>query len=384
MKANILIVENERIIAYDIKNCLENSGYNVIGIVAYGEQAIEKVAELHPDLILMDMMLKGDMNGIEAAAEIVAHFNIPVVYLTACSDASNLQKAKTTQPFGYILKPFEETQLITTIEIALNRHQTEVVMREALEKEKQERKIKSQFVSMVSHEFRNPLSNIFNYTELLSTYSHQLTEATKDEYIHHIQKSVKYLDNLLTDVLLIGKAEIGKYQFNPTPMDLEKFCKDLVSDIQFSSKENHNIIFTVQGNRNILEDTNMSQNSQVLTKTNTLHCLDEKLLHHILNNLLGNAIKYSPEGGTVRFDLFFVQEEVIFRIQDNGIGIPEADQEELFSSFQRGGNVGKIPGNGLGLAIVKQYVDLHNGEINFASKVGVGTTFIVSLPVHNH
>jgi signal transduction histidine kinase len=100
--------------------------------------------------------------------------------------------------------------------------------------------------------------------------------------------------------------------------------------------------------------------------------------------LLAKAIKYSPDGGTVRFDLFFIQEEVIFRIQDEGIGIPEADQENLFTSFQRGGNVGKIPGNGLGLAIVKHYVDLHGGEINFASKVGVGTTFIVNLPIYNN
>ncbi|MCM0591752.1 MAG: ATP-binding protein [Gloeotrichia echinulata IR180] len=384
MKANILIVEDERIIAYDIKNCLENSGYNVVGMVAYGELAIEKAGELHPDLILMDVMLKGKMNGIEATAEIVTHFNIPVVYLTAYSDASNLQRAKTTQPFGYVLKPFEETQLITTIEIALNKHQTELVMRQALEKEQEDRKIKSHFVSMVSHEFRNPLSNIFNYTELLSNYSSQLNEATKDEYIHNIQKSVKYLDHLLTDVLLIGKAEIGKHQFNPAPMDLEDFCKDLVSEIKVSASKNHNIIFTIQGSSKILEDTSTSKNSPLLTKTNQLPCLDEKLLRHILTNLLANAIKYSPDGGTVRFDLFFIQEEVIFRIQDEGIGIPEADQENLFTSFQRGGNVGKIPGNGLGLAIVKHYVDLHGGEINFASKVGVGTTFIVNLPIYNN
>jgi signal transduction histidine kinase len=107
--------------------------------------------------------------------------------------------------------------------------------------------------------------------------------------------------------------------------------------------------------------------------------LDEKLLRHILTNLISNAIKYSPQAGTVSFDLFCLQKEAIFRIQDYGIGIPIADQEKLFDYFHRGSNVGRIPGSGLGLAIVKHYVELHGGEITFASKVGVGTTFIVTL-----
>lgn len=97
--------------------------------------------------------------------------------------------------------------------------------------------------------------------------------------------------------------------------------------------------------------------------------------------MLTNAVKYSPNGETVKFDLFCLQEEAIFRIQDKGIGIPYTDQEELFNEFHRCRNVGKIPGNGLGLSIVKQYVDLHGGDISFVSKEGVGTTFIVSIPL---
>jgi signal transduction histidine kinase len=374
MKEKILVVENEIIIACDIKTCLEKAGYIVPAIAAYGEHAIAKAAELRPDLVLMDVMLKGEMSGIEAAAEIGNRFNIPVVYLTAYSDQSNLQKAKTTQPFGYILKPFEETQLITTIEIALNKHQTEVVMREALEKEKEYQKSQSRFFSMVSHEFRNPLNNIFTCTELLTDHKLKLNEAKKDEYLNHIQNSVQHLENLLSDILLIGKAEIDKSQFNPESLDLEKFCKNLVADIKLSAKKNHSIIFTIQGSSASTGNTIVAPNSKLIS-------LDEKMLRHILTNLLTNAVKYSPQGGTVRFDLFYVPGEVIFRIQDEGIGIPEADQENLFSSFKRGSNVGSIPGNGLGLAIVKHYVDLHGGEISFASKPGIGTTFIVNLPI---
>ncbi|MBD6614722.1 hybrid sensor histidine kinase/response regulator [Komarekiella sp. 'clone 1'] len=383
MKEKILVVEDEIIVGEDIKYCLEKSGYTVPDVAIYGKQAIESVAKLHPDLVLIDVMIKGDVNGIETAEEIVNRFNIPVVYLTDYSDNEILQKAKSTQPFGYIFKPLEETQLITTIEIALNKHQTEMVMRDALEREKEIRKIKSRFISMISHEFRNPLSNIFTYSEVLANYSHQLNEVQKCEYILHIQKSVKHLEHLLSDVLLIGKAETCSSSVNAAPLDLENLCKDLVTEIQFNTDNNHKIIFTIQEGCRIIEDISALPNS-LLTPQYQLPCLDEKLLRHILTNLLINALKYSPQGGTVHFDLFCVQGEAIFRIQDEGIGIPETDQENLFNSFYRGSNVGKIPGHGLGLAIVKHYVELHGGEITFASKVGRGTTFIVSVPFQNN
>jgi len=382
VKKKILVVEDEKIIACDIKYCLEKSGYIVPAIAAYGQQAIEKAAEFQPDLVLMDVMLKGNMNGIEAAEQIVNLFKIPVIYLTAYSDESTLNKAKITQPFGYILKPFEEIQLITTIEIALNKYQQEAIIREALEKEKEMRALKSNFISMVSHEFSNPLSTILMSTELLAHYSQQLNEAKKNEYIHHIQNAVKHMNQLMSDVLVIGKVEVGQVSFDPIPLDIENFCQDLIAEIELSAGDQHKIIFTIQGGCTDRENASVLQNSRLLATKTQLPCLDEKLLRHILTNLLFNAIKYSPQGGIIRFEVFSLQEEAIFRIQDEGIGIPESDQENLFNSFHRGSNVGKVPGHGLGLAIVKQYVELHGGQITFSSKVGVGTTFIVSLPFY--
>lgn len=394
---NILVVEDERIIACDIRNFLERSGYNVSAIVAYGEHAIQKAEALEPDLILMDVMLKGEMSGIEAAEEIYSRFHIPVVYLTAYSDENTLAKAKHTQPFGYILKPFDETQLITTIEIALSRHQNEMVMREALAKEKTLRQLKSQFVSRVSHEFRNPLSAIITSTELLVVQGAQINDNKKTEYLNHIKKAATHMTELLGDVLLVGQGEVGKVYLKRAPVNLEKFCKDLTEEIQLCTKNANRIIFTAQGRcAKQSEDNTSTSDLRCLEKnsantatnftstkevTTQLPVLDEKLLRHILTNLLTNAVKYSPNGETVKFDLFCLQEEAIFRIQDKGIGIPYTDQEELFNEFHRCRNVGKIPGNGLGLSIVKQYVDLHGGDISFVSKEGVGTTFIVSIPL---
>lgn len=128
---NILVVEDERIVANDIKFSLQSLGYAVPAIAASGEEAIRKVAELRPDLVLMDINLKGDMDGVEAAARIYTCWHIPIVYLTAHSDRNTLQRATAVGAFGYILKPFEEPDLLTTIETALNRYQLEKKLRES-------------------------------------------------------------------------------------------------------------------------------------------------------------------------------------------------------------------------------------------------------------
>lgn len=161
-------------------------------------------------------------------------------------------------------------------------------------------------------------------------------------------------------MLLIGKAEAGKLKLELKPLDPTQFCRQLVEEMQLSAGIQYAITFINQG-----ECSNV--------------CLDEKLLRHILSNLLLNAIKYSPQGGTVHF-VVDCEQEIIFRVQDYGIGIPEANQAQLFKSFHRASNVGTISGTGLGLAIVKKSVDLHGGKIAVQSEVGVGTTFTVMLP----
>jgi signal transduction histidine kinase len=240
------------------------------------------------------------------------------------------------------------------------RKQAEVEIYNALEKEKELGELKSRFVTTTSHEFRTPLSTILSSTEILERYNHKLSEDKKIQHLQRIQATAKNMTYLLNDVLLIGKAEAGKLELQPTPLELVQFCRDLVEEIQISTLT-HTIVFCSED------------------KCTTTY-VDEKLLRHILSNLLSNAIKYSPQGGLVHFDLVCQQEEVIFRVQDQGIGIPSDDQVKLFDSFHRASNVGTISGTGLGLAIVKKSVDLHGGSIAVKSEVGVGTTFIVTIP----
>jgi len=124
-KTNILIVEDESIVAKDIQHSLKKLGYTVVGICSNGDDAIKTAEEMSPDLVLMDIMLKGDMSGIEAADQIRQRMNIPVIYLTAYADESTLNKAKVTEPYGYIIKPFKEIDLHTAIEMAIYKHEKE-------------------------------------------------------------------------------------------------------------------------------------------------------------------------------------------------------------------------------------------------------------------
>lgn len=133
-KTEILIVEDERIVAADMKISLNRLGYDVCGMVISGEKAVKKAEELHPDLVLMDIKLSGEMDGIEAASIIRSRIDIPVIYLTAHADKKTLERAKKTEPYGYVLKPFEDRELNAAIEMALHKHKLEKMLKEKEEK----------------------------------------------------------------------------------------------------------------------------------------------------------------------------------------------------------------------------------------------------------
>ena len=169
------------------------------------------------------------------------------------------------------------------------------------------------------------------------------------------------MTRLLEDVLVIGKAEAGKLEFSPEPLDLEQFCGSLVDEMQLSAKTRHQLTLIHRGPGGAVT-------------------MDAKLLRQILTNLLYNAIKYSPDGGSIELEVTCEGDQALFRVADHGIGIPPAAHAHLFETFHRAENVGSIPGTGLGMAIVKKSVDLHRGTIEFSSEVGVGTVFVVRLP----
>ena len=492
-QARVLVVEDEIIVARTIANQLTQLGYNVVDIAASGAAALDKANRGRPNLVLMDIVLKGDMDGVTTANQIREQLDIPVVFLTAYADESTLQRAKITQPFGYIIKPFNPGELRVAVELALYKHELERDLREnreylatllrsmsdaviatddqgqvtfmnpaaetltgwsqteaagvavnrvfqlvdevtdlpvdnpvlqvlqanqvvylqdfvaliskngdcipigdcasplrrasgevngvvvvfwdisdrrqtellqkALEKERELNHLKSQFVSTVSHEFRNPLAIIRTATELLHIQGLAMPEAKMKSYLQRIKTAVQSMNQLMEEVLFMGRAEADRLLLHPAPLNLEQFCQDLIEECLVARNSVREIVFTSQAQA-------------------TGAVMDENLLRHILTNLLSNAMKYSPADSLVYFTLNVTTEaQVIFQVQDQGIGIPSGDQAQLYESFYRASNAGNIQGTGLGLAIVKKCVDLHQGQIQVDSEVGIGTTFTVTLPL---
>jgi signal transduction histidine kinase len=167
---------------------------------------------------------------------------------------------------------------------------------------------------------------------------------------------------LMEEVLLIGSFDAGKMQFKPALLELRTFMRRLVDEVLSATNRRCPIEF-------------------LLAETPTKVLADERLLQHIFTNVLTNAVKYSEAGQLVQFEIVCAGPDIICNVRDQGIGIPEADQEWLFSAFHRGRNVGDRPGTGLGLVIVKRCVDLHGGEIKVDSKPGEGTSVTLRLPI---
>lgn len=241
------------------------------------------------------------------------------------------------------------------------RKQAEAELFAAMQREKEMNEMKSRFVSMASHEFRTPLSGILSSTELLEHFGDKLDASQKAELIRGIADAVKRLNNLVNDVLVMGRSASGKLHFSPAPVDLRSLCGRVASEIRLADSQEHEIRLDYAVARQDLE-------------------MDEQLLALILTNLLSNATKYSALGSNVELKVVEEGADIRFDVVDHGIGIPPEDHARLFVSFYRASNVGQRPGTGLGLAIVKSAVETHGGRTAIDSRLGEGTTFRVTLP----
>jgi signal transduction histidine kinase len=228
-------------------------------------------------------------------------------------------------------------------------------------KQKELAELKSRFVSMASHEFRTPLSVIVSSSEMLEAYAARWPEQKKAEHFTRIRSAALGMTRMLDAILMIGRSDAGLLRFNPQPLEIGQFCGDVLSAIGDATGQRQRVVYRgPAGGERVLAD--------------------ETLLRHVLENLLGNALKYSQSGSSVELEVARQRGELMFRVIDRGIGISEEDQKHLFESFHRGTNVGSVSGTGLGLAIVRGATELHGGSISVHSEVGVGTSFTVRIP----
>ncbi len=248
----------------------------------------------------------------------------------------------------------------TVLDIS-ERKRAEDDIRAALERQTELNALRSRFVSMTSHEFRTPLATIQSSAELLEHYGERMPAGERQELLQSIKTGVQRMAGMLDRILLIGQSDAQMLDFKPHPTDLSALCATLAEEAR--------ALLPPDGLR--LETDFADAPAQGL--------FDEALLRHILSNLLSNAVRYSPDGGVIRFAVRRDGAATVFEVQDQGIGIPADELSHLFESFHRASNVGAIKGTGLGLAIVKKAVERHGGEISVQSAPGQGTCFTVRI-----
>jgi PAS domain S-box-containing protein len=237
-------------------------------------------------------------------------------------------------------------------------------LEEALLKEKDLNELKTKFLSLVSHEFKTPLTGIFSSANLLEKYTLTEQQNKREKHVNTIKSKVKYLDNILTDFLSVERLESGKVNYKFSDFPLSKVINEVVYDANMMLKDGQKINYP----KNI-DSINLN--------------FDEKILELILTNLIGNAVKYSSEKSIIDIDV--VEGEYLeIIIKDQGIGIPQNEQKHIFNRYFRAGNALVSQGTGIGLNIVKSHLENLGGSITFISKENKGSTFIMSIPVENN
>jgi signal transduction histidine kinase len=319
--------------------------------------------DLETDVLAMragaaDYLVKGNINSNQLERAIRYS-------LRHARDLEEIRKLNTELGQRVDLRTGELEKAVKKLEVtnkSLRHAQIEIT--KALNKEKELNELKSRFVTIASHEFRTPLSTILSSVSLISKYSEQEDEEKRHKHVSRIKTSVNNLKGILDDFLSLSKLEEGRIYNNPVEFDPIEFSEEVAEEMRSVAKTDQQIRCNFKKNREKI-------------------CLDKQVLKNVVINLLSNAIKYSPEGKPIDFSFEANIDILKIEIKDQGIGIPDEDQQHLFDRFFRANNAGNIQGTGLGLHIVKKYVDLLGGTISYESKVNLGTTFLISIPLNS-
>jgi PAS domain S-box-containing protein len=370
-------------IARELSNLIENANVPIFGVDKSGHinewnRVSEQLTEFSkdqvvgrklnsllavPDSVLnFDQVIRNALHNIpgsEIELPLITRTGKQLILLLSASPRRSIQNETT----GVIFVAQNVTELInyrTNLERMVEERTRE--LHAALEKEKELVKMKTQFVSIASHEFRTPLATISLAAGFIKKYKSKLSPEGIDEKIETIQRQLNHMTYLLDDILMVGKAEAGKIPVNLAPIRISDFIQNLSFEVTRSTGNTHKIVVT--------EDLKYRE---IMS--------DEKLMRNIIINLLNNAIKFSPNARHVDVHYITEGDHLLLTVKDYGIGIPEEDLEKLFQPFSRAGNVESIQGTGLGLSIIKKAVDLLGGKLAIDSKLGEGTTITVELPI---
>ncbi|MFB9862744.1 hybrid sensor histidine kinase/response regulator [Rufibacter immobilis] len=391
--------EDDFIITRDIISDIPARTYLLEWASSFGA-ALDKIALKQHDVYLVDYRL-GAHDGLELITQALASgAEAPFILLTGQSDRETDERAMRLGASDFLIKgrltPFdlersirysiehannlleiqqlnagleqrvadrtqELAQAITQLE-ETNRSlfEAQQEIKKALQKEKDLNELKSRFVTIASHEFRTPLSTVLSSASLIGKYKLTEEDDKRQKHVNRIKSAVHNLTGILNDFLSLSRIEEGKIYNVPTAFDLVPFIEEIIDEMQGYIKVGQQIHYRHEGQPSIVT-------------------LDKQLLKNIVLNLLSNASKYSAEGKEIMITTQVDAQQAMVQVQDQGIGIPDADQAHLFTPFFRAHNAVNYEGTGLGLNIVKRYVDIMNGTLTYTSQQNEGTTFTVQF-----
>lgn len=235
---------------------------------------------------------------------------------------------------------------------------------EALAVEKELNELKTRFLSLVSHEFKTPLSSILTSITLLGKYTQTEQQEKRDKHVNTIKKKVKYLDTILNDFLSVERLDSGKVNYKIETFALSKIVNEVIYDANMLLKAGQKIQYPENFDDIIIQ-------------------FDEKTLELALSNLVHNAIKYSPEDSVIDVQVAIEENKLFLKIIDKGIGIPEEEQKHIFNRYFRAENALLTQGTGIGLNIAKQHLENLGGGLEFSSELNKGSIFTVSIPLEH-
>jgi PAS domain S-box-containing protein len=369
-------------IAKELRQFIETANSPIFGIDKHGlvnewNQTSEKITGFKKEEVLSQNLVKTyiaeshqeqvkELLGKALKGEDTASYEVPLFAKDGRRVMILLNSSTRRNSEGEIIGVFGVGQDITilneykeNLESKVKTRTQEVV--ESLEREKELGLLKTKFVSMASHEFRTPLTSIKATSDIILRYYDKLSREDIDERLKKIKREVEEMTIMLEDILIIGKSDAQKLDYNPELLDIVSLIKDIISEYQLSESENRQIVYEISDPVICVE-------------------VDRKWIKHIVLNILSNAIKYSDEGKVIEITIKQRQAGVSFCFKDYGMGIPKEDIKLLFEPFHRGENVKNISGTGLGLAVLKKAVELHRGIIEINSELGEGSHFRVILP----
>lgn len=373
----IMIVEDDPSAAMGLARLLNIKGYEVMSMVQTGDAAVETAVREKPDLILMDVILAGGKDGIMAADQIRATHDIPIIFLTALKDADTFTRATRSNPYAYLIKPINFSDLERCIELTLNQHSRQRQLKDvekrlrlnedSLRSLLSENRARNDFMATMSHELRTPMTSVLGMAELLQTSS--LTGQQR-QLVSGIIRSAEGLLDIINDVLDTARVESGNLELRPAPFNMRGLCEDVLEMFSPRARE--------AGIELILDaplDLPLLLNG------------DAGRIRQILINLVGNALKWTT-AGSISIEISWSETgdgtaSMTTTVADTGCGIAADKQPHLFDKyFQIDTPDGVRPaGTGLGLAISRSLVELMGGGIGVSSILGSGSNFWFSLPL---